>query len=256
MSSGVVLLATDRKSTNVLYHALANEFGQVSVVLEAPTPRWTMIVRRIKRLGFSRVMGQLLFMTAVRPFLRRAAAPRMDEIRKEFGMDTSPIPGKVIRVSSVNAPEAIDALRHLDPDLIIVAGTRILSAQTLRAIQAPLINIHSGITPAFRGSHGGYWALAEGHPEFAGTTIHFVDEGIDTGGVLKQARIDVTSRDNFMTYPELQLGVGVPILLQAVRELLAGQPIKETLSCPLPSRLCSHPTLWSYFKTRLTLGIK
>ena len=45
----------------------------------------------------------------------------------------------------------------------------------------PVINMHAGITLRYRGVHGGYWALAEQHPEWVGTTVHLVDPGIDTG---------------------------------------------------------------------------
>ena len=61
----------------------------------------------------------------------------------------------------------------------MVNGTRIISSRVLDSIGCPIINTHAGITPRYRGVHGGYWALAEGHPEEVGTTVHLVDKGIE-----------------------------------------------------------------------------
>ncbi len=136
----------------------------------------------------------------------------------------------------------------------MINGTRILSQRLLESTSATLINMHAGITPRYRGVHGGYWALASNDPENAGVTVHVVDPGIDTGDVLAQDRIEVTPQDNFMTYPLLQLEKGLPLLEQAVQAALAG-----TLSYQSgvgPSQLYYHPTLISYLSRRFWAGIK
>ena len=107
------------------------------------------------------------------------------------GLDTTPYPG-AHHVESVNDPETIRLLRTMQPTVIVVNGTRIISSEVLDAVDCPFINTHAGITPRFRGVHGGYWALVEGRPEMVGTTVHLVDEGIDTGGVLARATFDTS----------------------------------------------------------------
>ena len=52
----------------------------------------------------------------------------------------------------------------------------------------PVLNYHAGITPKYRGMNGGYWALATGDAGNFGATVHLVDAGVDTGGVLHQVR--------------------------------------------------------------------
>jgi folate-dependent phosphoribosylglycinamide formyltransferase PurN len=195
-------------------------------------------------------------MSLVRPVLSWQAASRIEEIRSQFHLDISPIGASAAHVSSVNAPETADLLIRFDPELVVVNGTRIISDATLQKVTRPFINTHAGVTPAFRGSHGGYWALATGHDEFAGVTIHRVDAGIDTGQILKQGAIQVTPRDSFVTYPYLQLGVGIPLLISAIHELLTGTAKLETLNCPLPSKLYYNPTLFEYFALRLKAGIR
>jgi methionyl-tRNA formyltransferase len=128
-----------------------------------------------------------------------------------------------------------------------VVGTRVIAGEVLRAVNAPFINYHAGITPKYRGVHGGYWAKAGGDLGNFGVTVHVVDEGIDTGGVLYQARLTPTVKDNYSTYPYLQLAAAMPLLERGARDAIAGNLQIEKVD--LPSHLWSHPTLWHYLKT-------
>src|SRR5260370_444860 len=134
----------------------------------------------------------------------------------------------------------------------IAAGdpaARFVAEEVLRAIDAPFINYHAGITPKYRGVHGGYWAKAEGDPGNFGITVHLVDKGIDTGEVLYQARLAPRAKDNYSTFPYLQLIAALPLLERAARDAVNGTLRPEKLDSP--SQLWSHPTLWQYVKTGL-----
>ncbi len=251
MTGRVLLLGGDGESTRIVFHALEARFPGLTAVLEPPVSRRQLLARRVRTLGPATVAGQLLFMGAVLPRLRRTGAARVDEICREHGLDRTPIPeSRVRRVPSVNTDEAREALRALAPDVVVVNGTRIIGRQTLRAVPATFINLHAGITPLYRGVHGGWWALAEGRPELAGSTVHLVDEGVDTGTVLAQACFTPAPADSFATYPYLHLAVGLPPLAQAVAAALAGE-LSPRPHPALPSRLRTHPTLWQYARTRL-----
>lgn len=252
----VVILAGRGASTNVVYHAIAREFPVARVVIEDQVPRTTFLKNRVKRLGVAKVVGQLAFIAIAPRLLRRSSVTRIAEIDAEYGMNRSPIPeGVVQRVSSVNDESTILSLRELAPDVIVVQGTRILSKRLLGELRCPVINMHAGITPLFRGVHGGYWALAEGTPGQCGVTIHLVDPGIDTGGILYQVLISPTERDNYVTYAELQLGAGLAPLRRAVRDALEGK-LHVVPPPPGDSRLWSHPTLAEYLWYRFTRGVR
>jgi folate-dependent phosphoribosylglycinamide formyltransferase PurN len=247
----VVLLCGPGPSTHIVHHALTRELGPIDTVMETVPTRWFLLRRRVKKLGLATVAGQLPFQAAVVPLLRRASAGRIEAIKREHGLDDSPIQGPITHVPSVNTDEAREVLRRLDPAVVVVNGTRIIARKTLDCVAAPFVNMHAGITPAYRGVHGGYWALAEGHPELAGTTIHFVDEGIDTGGIIAQGRFSVTPEDSFATYPYLHLAAGVPLLVRTVRGILDGNLQRDPIPEGLASRLRTHPTLWGYAAARL-----
>ena len=251
----VVLLACDGPSTRIIYSALKKEFPDVQVILEEPVSRFQLLRRRIKKLGLRTVAGQVMFLLLVGPLLRRIGARRIESIKCEFGLDDSPIDGVVIHVPSVNSEEARRALQELNPGVVVVNGTRIIGQETLAAVTAPFINTHAGITPLYRGVHGAYWALAEGRPDLVGTTIHFIDEGVDTGPIIEQATFSASDEDSFATYPYLHTAAAIPILVEAVRKALkCTLTQKETLA--LPSKLRTHPTLGGYLLTLITRGVK
>jgi folate-dependent phosphoribosylglycinamide formyltransferase PurN len=252
----VVLLAGPGDTTDIVAHHLAPLVERLEVIVEQPVDRVRLARRRAARLGWVPVMGQILFVTVALPFLRRRGAARVRSVMADAGLDPSPFPA-VHSVPSVNDPRTADLLRSLDPSVVVVNGTRIIAAALLDSIACPVINTHAGITPRYRGVHGGYWALAEGHPERVGTTVHLVDPGIDTGGVLAQAHFDTTRRDTIATYPYLHLAAGLPLLADQVVRILGGTAPTAVADDPLaPSRLYAHPTLWGYLWRWSTRGIR
>jgi folate-dependent phosphoribosylglycinamide formyltransferase PurN len=141
---------------------------------------------------------------------------------------------------------------------VVVNGTRIISSRVLDSISCPIINTHAGLTPRYRGVHGGYWALAEGRPEEVGTTVHLVDSGIDTGRVLARACFDTSPADSIVTYPYLHLAAGLPLLIDSVRTVLGGQQLAPIDDNPrsVDSRLFTHPTLWGYLRLWAARGVR
>jgi folate-dependent phosphoribosylglycinamide formyltransferase PurN len=205
--------------------------------------------RRMKKLGLLRVAGQVLFSAIVAPCLKYFSRKRIKEIKKQYSFNEAALPTEnKAHFSSVNEDACVQLLKKLNPDIVIVNGTRIISKKVLACTNAKFINMHTGITPKYRGVHGGYWAVVNNDLVNCGVTVHFVDAGIDTGGVLFQALIPVTRVDNYITYPFLQFGEGLQLMKKAVDDVLAS---KAVIIPPfsLESHLWYHPTIWQYFGT-------
>ena len=239
----VVLIAGPGEPTHIVYHALQASVGVARVIIEEPVGGRQLLKRRLEKLGWATVAGQVLFKAVVEKPLKLTAGARLQQIRQKYGLNEMPIPAElVLHVPSINSPEAVAALQALAPAVVVVQGTRIIAKRVLQSVACPFINMHAGITPRYRGVHGGYWALATGDDAHCGVTVHLVDAGIDTGGVLAQALIQPTPADSYVTYPLLQLAAGLPLLVQAVRAALAGTLQPQSVA-EGPSRLWSHPTL-------------
>ena len=246
----VVLVCTDCINTRILYHGIKDEVPVSSIIAELPVEKKTLIKRRIKKFGIWKTSSQLFFQAGAVPVIKRLSAGRVKRLLKERQLDTSPLPaGKLINVPTVNGKEFIDAIQKLNPDLILVNGTRIISGETLSAIKCPIINVHVGITPLYRGVHGAYWALVNNDYQNCGVTVHAIDKGIDTGAILAQDIIEPGKEDNFITYPYLQFEKAISLVKKVVPEVLNNS--FEYRKPPAgQSKLWYHPTIWQYLKNR------
>jgi methionyl-tRNA formyltransferase len=187
--------------------------------------------------------------------LKPLARQRISELIVGNGLsDDGFPPEKVHNVLSANDARTIVLLNELQPDVVVVNGTRIISGEVLNCVAVPFINTHMGITPKYRGVHGGYWALASGDRDNCGVTVHLVDQGIDTGDVLYQGLIATTNDDTFNTYPVHQIAAAIPLMIKALNDLRLGQLISRP--GVLPSQLWSHPTLWNYFWNWVSKGVR
>lgn len=250
----IVLMCGRGQSSAAVANALEQAFGPVPILVERKEPRSVFLRRRVRRLGLWTVTGQILFTALVVPLLRRISRSRIGAIAAAAGLDFDDRPlEKATHVVSVNDAEALEWLRSRKPRVVVINGTRIIAKRILDATDATFINLHAGITPEYRGAHGGYWALRAGDRANSGVTVHLVDSGIDTGDIVGQQRIAPGPRDNFATYPVLQLAAGLPMLIEAVRAALSGS--LRTEERPGSGAIWYHPTLWQYVATGLRSGV-
>jgi len=243
----VTILATKGQTTNLLYNALVKQFDVKNVIIENNISKKLIIQNRIKKIGVTKVIGQLLFMATIPKLLKLTSKKRIRQIITEANQDDSPIPNsKITRVQSINKMSIANLINANNPDLIIVNGTRIISQHIIEAVNAKMINIHVGITPKYRGVHGGYWAIANNDKNLFGTTLHIIDKGVDTGEVIDQVVLKIKKSDNFSTYPILQYCLGLSLIEKNINNLVANKIITKA---PLTydSNMYYQPTLFEYF---------
>ena len=104
-------------------------------------------------------------------------------------------PTRRVPPGGCNAAEEVDAMKHVRPDVVLVFGTGILKRGLIDAFSGRIINLHLGLSPYYRGAGTNFWPLVNGEPEYVGATIHYLDEGIDTGPILAHVRPDVRPDD-------------------------------------------------------------
>jgi phosphoribosylglycinamide formyltransferase-1 len=91
--------------------------------------------------------------------------------------------------------ELIRILKNNCVDLVILAGfMRIITPALLNAFPQKIMNIHPALLPSFPGIHGQKQALDYG-VKLSGCTVHFVDEGVDTGPIITQSAVQVFDDD-------------------------------------------------------------
>lgn len=112
------------------------------------------------------------------------------------------------------------AIDHYQPTLIVLAGfMRILDPTTVRAYRGRIINTHPALLPSFPGAHAIRDALAAG-VRVTGCTVHWVDEGVDTGPIIDQAAVRVQDGDDEPTLHERVKAVERDLLVSVVTRLI------------------------------------
>ena len=249
----VLLLVGPGASSKAVANTLAKAFNLEAIVLESKPSARRLLSRRAAKVGWVRTIGQGLFIAAARlaAFL---SSNRIEELYASFGMETREFPLQPVKVESINDDATLKLVGNSQAQVIVVNGTRIITPSILSAAKVPIINVHMGITPKYRGVHGGYWALARNDPENFGATIHLIDTGIDTGRVLAQVRMSPLPGDNFLLFRVRQLGEAMPKLTEVIVDLAGGE--RAGLITAGESRLHYHPTVWEYIYRRFRCGVK
>ena len=254
----IVLLTGNGTSSRIFINYLLDKNINIdTIIVEAGVPIKIILQRRVAKLGFLTVMGQVLFKVFILPLLRIESKKRYTQLLKKNNLSPeSRCKNRILEVESINHKKTINILKNISPDLILVNGTRIISKDVLTSINCTFVNTHVGITPKYRGVHGGYWALVNKDKDNCGVTIHIVDKGIDTGKIISQKAIYVTNRDNFITYPLLQQIEGLKLLTDVIDDFQNVGTIKSISPTIIESKLWTHPTIWQYCYNRLKNKVK
>ncbi len=126
--------------------------------------------------------------------LSNAAGVYALERAQKHGIPTLVLPHKGLKREEYDQ-KLVEALRAHEVELVILAGfMRIVTPVLLRAFPMRVMNIHPALLPSFPGTH--VWqAEVDYGVKFAGCTVHFVDEGTDTGPIIIQAVVPVYDQD-------------------------------------------------------------
>jgi methionyl-tRNA formyltransferase len=166
---------------------------------------------------------------------------------KGRGQEVIPSPIKVVcqregismlQPLKMKAPEFMATLRHWEPDVIVVtAFGRILPPAILELPPRGCINVHGSLLPKYRGAGPVQWAVINGERE-TGITTMMMDEGMDTGDMLLQERVEIRPDDTAGTLALRLAEVGGRLLVETLRQLKAGtlspQPQDPSLATMAP----------------------
>lgn len=98
----------------------------------------------------------------------------------------------------IQSGECLDDIKRLNPDIILaIYWGFLLKPELIRIPPRGCVNIHLAYLPYNRGKNPNVWPIIEGTP--GGVTMHYIDEGIDTGDIIAQSRIPAESIDTAET---------------------------------------------------------
>jgi methionyl-tRNA formyltransferase len=121
-----------------------------------------------------------------------------------------------------NSSDCVAQLKTWSPDLIIFTGGNILRRPILDTARLGVVNIHLGLLPEIRGMSTPEWSLLEGVP--VGITIHFIDERIDTGPILRRYELpDAERGDSLSDLRNRLIALGVEKIGDVITALDEGE---------------------------------
>jgi len=124
--------------------------------------------------------------------------------------------------SSLNLPENVEQIRALEPDVLAVSGTRLLSRRILELPKLAAINMHGGLSPYYRGGDSIFWALYNREPQYIGVTIHLLTLGIDAGPLVYTGRPLIAADDDEMTLFAKIFRLGSELMICAIEDSAGG----------------------------------
>lgn len=161
---------------------------------------------------------------AVRSFERRDARTYHNYFDKIGAPAFEQSARKVIIAPEINSPEIAERIKILKPDVIIVSGTRIIKAPVIDCeARFGIINMHTGLSPYYRGGPCTFWTLYNEEPEYAGVTIHYLSPGIDNGDIILSGRPSLDTRDNVASLDLKVIDLGHLLMLRALRLVEEGR---------------------------------
>ena len=127
----------------------------------------------------------------------------------------------------IRRPEAVEQLKELAPDVIVVvAFGQILSRQVLDIPRLGCVNVHASLLPKYRGAAPIQWAILDGET-CTGVTTMLMDEGIDTGDMLEKLEVPIAPDETGGSLHDKLSRAGAELIRSTLRRLEAGTLVPE-----------------------------
>jgi methionyl-tRNA formyltransferase len=223
----VVVLSCDGFYQRWLAQQAAASFDLVGVVVQHPpfAQRKGLLARLSRYRDPSALTRQLMARWKLPAYERRGETLRRQLFCPKGTPPEIPAGVPVLQTEAINGPETVAFVKHQAPDLVLVNGTQLLREPLLALrpnIRHGILNLHTGLSPYSRGANCNLYMILEGHPELVGVTIHHIDQGIDSGDIIRSAQVPLEPDDNFETIDVRSFHLGITLLLEAARELVEG----------------------------------
>jgi methionyl-tRNA formyltransferase len=156
---------------------------------------------------------------------QRMMAPPVKELAEKNGIP-------VYQPLKVRAPDFVDIIRGLKPDVIVVvAFGQILPKALLEIPTHGCINVHASLLPRYRGAAPLNWCLVNGEIE-TGVTTMLMDVGLDTGDMLLARRTPLDENEDIVSLHDRMAIMGADLLGKTLDRLAAGDLVPEPQNNP------------------------
>lgn len=197
-------------------HSIATTF-----VVEDRLSPVAAVRRALRRYSWRQMSSKALARVAA--LALRESRTRREEIRGVLGPDCEELRGtNVVRVVGLNSDEAYARIAAVRPDALLVYGTGIVGRRLLTLPAQIALNMHTGISPYYRGHACAFWPLFNGDLDRLGATVHECTADVDGGRIFRTGRARLQADDGVFGAFARCVEVGTELYVDTVRDLVAG----------------------------------
>ena len=152
----------------------------------------------------------------------RLAARRWGIERSAPPLGLSPL----LRSIGTNSTLTVETLRSLRPDLVVLAQVGLLGPEMLAIPRLGTLNGHPGWLPYYRGLDCGKWAIAENEPHRLGASVHWVDQGVDTGPIISVLPLESLAPTSLSELDDRLDELAATLLAKTTARIAAGEKLE------------------------------
>ena len=148
--------------------------------------------------------------------------PRTDTQDKKLKLYSEKYGIDYLHPVKINTDDFINKVKSYDCDLFVsMSFNQIFRSKIISIPKLGVINCHAGKLPFYRGRNILNWALINDEKDF-GITVHYVDEGIDTGDIIKQRTFPISNKDNYSSLLKVAYVECANILVDTIKDIQKG----------------------------------
>jgi GT2 family glycosyltransferase/methionyl-tRNA formyltransferase len=211
------------------HHYVANQIAELigldAIVVDVGRP--INARQRLQQLSKRYNVRQLVSRTLLRVVAgaARDGKRRRREILNVLGPSAERFsdPTLVHHVHGLNTPEAHRLISSFSPDILVIFGTGIVGDTTLASARQLALNLHTGISPHYRGSDCVFWSIHNKDYNLVGSTVHECTADIDGGQIFARAVVDLMPDDGLFAIFAKCVEMGTDIYISVLRRATAGK---------------------------------
>lgn len=143
-----------------------------------------------KALKTYRIFGLRFFLHYSFKFIgsKLDAGKKIDTVLQRYGIE------KIVLDKPINLPESVATIKRYNPDLLIsILGNQIFKEPIINLAPKGCLNLHTALLPKYRGLMPTFWVM-KNDEKYTGVSVFFVDEGIDSGPIVIQKKVEIGDR--------------------------------------------------------------
>jgi folate-dependent phosphoribosylglycinamide formyltransferase PurN len=216
----IAILTRDGAEHRYVVNALCARIAIDRIIVDRKPPKAN--IRRAMRQGLKHFLGK----AARTGFLKLIDddGARVRSLQRLLGKNGEVFnePDKLDYVDGINSSETIARLKEVDPDAILVYGTSVVKDAVLGLARDICFNMHTGISPYYRGTACAFWPVVSGELEMLGATIHECTSRIDGGAIFETAHTACEPGDDLHAVFGRAVIAGADAYVRVAERYLAG----------------------------------